>query len=187
MYFPSPGGCGYPWAGLAPSALLLTPGRPVFPASAALGMGLSGRGCCAARPLASTVTLSMAGWALLCWTWLYGTQGTVLPELPTSLLYAHIQGHVYNCVPSRVADERFAFLPAQGRWLLHVIRGGLKGSCSLKPFLFLVAKTLLLPALAWQCWLGDGAVPATTLPCALQQWGTCAVVPAAGLMCARLD
>ena len=74
MFFPSSGGCGYPScrlclrASLAPSALLLVPGRPVFPASAAAGTGLSGEKRCAAGPLASASVLSLPGWALLCWT-----------------------------------------------------------------------------------------------------------------------
>lgn len=139
MYFPSPGGCGY-------LDVLLVPGRPVFSASAALGRGLSGRGCCAARPLASTFILSVAGWALLYWTWLYGTHGSMLPELSTSFLQAHIQGHVGGCVPSHVADEGIAFLPARGKWLLYVIRGCLQWFCFPKPFIFLSGGQNIVPA-----------------------------------------
>lgn len=54
-------------------------------------------------------------------------------------------------MPSRGADVGIAFLPAQAKWLLCVIWGWLKCSCSLKHFLslFLVDTTLLLSALGW--------------------------------------
>lgn len=75
----------------------------------------------------------------------------MLLELPTSLLQAQVQGHVGSSVPSRGADVGIAFLPAQAKWLLCVIWGWLKCSCSLKRFLslFLVDKTLLPSALDW--------------------------------------
>lgn len=68
----------------------------------------------------------------------------MLPELPTSLLQAQIQGHV----GSRGADEGIAFLPTQQKWLLCVIWEWLNCSCSLKPILFLMDKSIP-PALGW--------------------------------------
>lgn len=70
---------------------------------------------------------AVPGWlGLALLDWLHRAQGSVLPELPTSLLWAQIQGCVGSRVPSHGADEGIAFLSAQGKWLLHGIWGWLK-------------------------------------------------------------